>query len=104
MYDCTVVREESIEKSYINIITVIWYYGDVDDDGEKDYNDDDDSGVDDYNDDKENFTTKLAWEEKMDRRTTWRRMKKLNHESSILLALSKWKLLNSQSVWCVNIL
>lgn len=104
MYDCTVVREESIEKSYINIITVIWYYGDVDDDGEKDYNDDDDSGVDDYYDDKENFTTKLAWEEKMDRRTTWRRMKKLNHESSILLALSKWKLLNSQSVWCVNIL
>lgn len=104
MYDCTVVREESIEKSYINIITVIWYYGDVDDDGEKDYNDDDDSGVDDYYDDKENFTTKLAWEEKMDRRTTWQRMKKLNHESSILLALSKWKLLNSQSVWCVNIL
>lgn len=66
MYDCTVVREESIEESYINIITVImmlwwwWWWKRWEDD----------SGDDDYNDDKENLSTKLAWEEKVDQRRT----------------------------------
>lgn len=32
--------------------------------------DDDDSGDDDFNNVKENLTTKLAWEEKMDQRRT----------------------------------
>lgn len=71
-----------------------------------DYDDDDDDSGD-YNhiNVKENLTTQLAWEEWIKGEQDCRKYEneEANLESSIFLALSKWKL-SAKSVWCVNIL